>query len=82
MWARFSRALAEIICHTVLVLTLLGCFWLVELSAKYFWGPNPKVFWGVVDMRHLFDTADAAVLTSFFISGLWHTLRAYNGWGE
>jgi hypothetical protein len=82
MWERFLRALLEIIAHTVLVLTLLGCFWAVEHSIRYFWGPNAKVFWGVIEMRSLFDAAYAAALIAFFVSGLWHTLAAYNGWNE
>lgn len=80
MWGRFSKAFLEIVCHTVLVLTLLGAFWVVEKSLYYLWGPNQKVLWGVVEIRYLFDTADAAVLVSFFISGLWNAIRAYNGW--
>ena len=72
----------EIAGHTIIVLTLLTVFWGVERYANFLWGPDPKVFWGLLDIRYMVDTADAVVLACFFVSGAWHALKAYMGWND
>ena len=62
----FRTPLMELAAHFLLACFLLLSIKGLELYVKWLW-PNGKVFWGVLDVHDILDTAHFVVLITFLI---------------
>jgi hypothetical protein len=67
----------EMIAHTIILAVVLGLFMLTEKWIEFIAGA--KVFYGIVPLRFIFDTAELVTLIAFFYVGTVEALRAYRG---
>ena len=58
---RVKAALRELAAHTVVIIVLLGAFWLVEKWLQLLWGAHERLLVGRVPLQYFFDLADAIV---------------------
>ena len=77
---RARAAPIELVAHTIIMIGLLGAFWIVEKWAYTLWGGRERLLLGRVPLHSMFDVADAPVLIYFLIhGGAYLVVRAYRG---
>lgn len=76
---RARAALVELFVHTVIIVALLGAFWVVEKWVYTLWGTQERLLFGRLPLHYMFDLADAAVLMYFLAYGSYLVIRAYQG---
>lgn len=74
-WWAFQEWLA----HTLLILGIIGCIWLIDVALHLAMNSDDPVFFGVLPVKWIFQAADCGVLVGLSIHGVKAALHAYHG---
>jgi len=77
--ARLGRGSLELLCHTLMVILILGAIRAVEWTIEYLWGTKELLLFDRFPLKYLFHGADLSLLLGFSTIGVFMILRAYFG---
>ncbi len=75
--SRSLLATFEFLAHGVVVAAMVGVMWALEAWLSFLWGGSKK-FWGWLDIKHLFDTIDVALIIAFSVLGARNAFNIYH----
>lgn len=74
-WWAFQEWLA----HTLLILGIIGCIWLIDVGLRLAMHSNDPRFFDLLPVKWIFQAADCGVLVRLSIHGVRAALHAYHG---
>jgi hypothetical protein len=73
VWRAFRAAVA-FLGHLMLVLLLVFSIWALEQLVVWLWGQREPMLYGIIPLKWLFNTMDAAI---FLVFTVWGAIEAH-----